>query len=518
MFQKLTIRRRLYGGFGLVVCLAAVGGTVAWTLLNTVDNEVDVAQRLSINAIRNLEIGRDIETMRKSTLGLMTSVDEQAKGDFRSASDQALGRIKEQADKALSATRRASYREVETGLAAQRDNFDKLALLVESSANEKKSLATLGGTLTDATASLLTEASKLGDAGLTAAVAQVDRSVLLVRIANWRFLATMDAKGVEFFKEAAARTRTALKQLSALPGSNTLGQGAISNVEDGLGKYEKAFTTASEAIAVSNRLYQDTMRPAIAGTVKIMDDARASLLTSANEARIRADDGIDQAKYLEIVAVLVILVLGAILAITICNSIARPLGAMNGAMRKMAEGNTETEVPGLDRRDEIGDMAQALRVFKENMIERQRLAERERAEQAEKSRRAAALTTLNEGYSSAFQQVGIGIVDSSVAVDTDSKTLTTSAQKTKEQAEAVAQASTRASNNVATVASAAEELRASINEINQQVLMAAKASTDAVTRRRARARRFVAWRPPPIASDRWWSSSTPSRARPTCWR
>ena len=125
-------------------------------------------------------------------------------------------------------------------------------------------------------------------------------------------------------------------------------------------------------------------------------------------------------------------------------------------------------------------LASALEIFKERLIEKNRLAAAEHVQQADRTRRAGALTQLTESFSVAFKAVGDGILQASSAIRVEAERLSDAAGQTADQAASVTRSSAQASSNVQTVAAAAEELRASIDEITKQVTHAAKASTGAM--------------------------------------
>jgi len=474
MLAKMKIRLRLYGGFGLLLALAIIGSAFSLTLISRIESEVGLAQRFATNALRNLEIGRTLEIMRRTALRFTVSAEQQAKVDFIAFSDEARAKIQQQIDNAVSPQRKAMYGQVKAGLESQRSDFDKLITLVEGGLKAKGEMRGVGDRLAADTKAMLAEAQKQADTSLAWKVDDAEQALLIAQIETWRSLAALDAASLDAAKAAVARANTSL---SAAVEAKAAGASAVN---EAFAAYAKTYQVAVDNLSAGAALYQDRMRPEIAATVEIMDDARASLLKTAAEARSRSNEALANAQLLQYVAVGAMMVIGVALAFIIGGSIAGPIGSITAAMRGMAGGSVNVDIPGEGRRDEVGDMAQALGVFKSAILEREALAERDRQEQVEKAKRAEALSLLNEGFSTAFKEVGDGIVASSRAVDADSNTLALGAQRTAEQADEVAQASTRASNNVATVAAAAEELRASITEINGQVLAAARASTDAV--------------------------------------
>jgi methyl-accepting chemotaxis protein len=163
------------------------------------------------------------------------------------------------------------------------------------------------------------------------------------------------------------------------------------------------------------------------------------------------------------------LALGLVLAWLIGSSISRPIFGITAAMRQVADGNLATEIPHADRRDEIGAMAHAVRVFREGLAEAKRLGEEQAAEQAAKERRANALVALNSDFEGKVGRLIDSLSAAATAMNDTAARMSHTADGTKQRAIQVAAAAEEASANVRTVAAAAEELSASINEIGRKV-------------------------------------------------
>jgi methyl-accepting chemotaxis protein len=192
------------------------------------------------------------------------------------------------------------------------------------------------------------------------------------------------------------------------------------------------------------------------------------------------------------------------------RSLARPMGRLTIAMQKLADGDKEANIPGTDRRDEIGDMARTAGVFKNSMIETENLQaeqrEVEKRAQEEENRRAEEKRTVEAsaeeekraadkqaeavrkeamiGMADGFEKSVMSLVESLNSAATEMKSsaqsMSTSADQTNQQATAVAAASEEATVNVQTVASSAEELSASIEEISRQVAQSNQIAQNAV--------------------------------------
>jgi methyl-accepting chemotaxis protein len=162
------------------------------------------------------------------------------------------------------------------------------------------------------------------------------------------------------------------------------------------------------------------------------------------------------------------------------RSIVPPLRSMTGAMAKLAGGDHGAEIPATGRRDEVGEMAKAVVVFKENMIKAKAAAEREAVEQKAREARTQAVTKLTGDFDEEVTLVLKTVASASTELQSTATSMTATAEETSRQSTVVAAAAEEASTNVQTVASAAEELSSSITEISRQVSQSAKIAGKAV--------------------------------------
>ncbi len=189
----------------------------------------------------------------------------------------------------------------------------------------------------------------------------------------------------------------------------------------------------------------------------------------------------ERSRFYMILMTLGVVVVASLLGWVIARSLSRPVIAMTGAMNRLAAGDTQAEIRGAERADEIGTMAKAVAVFRANMIEADRLrhAQEETKRNAEVERKAA-MVNLADAFEASIKGV-VGAV-STMAGDmrASAQSLSSTAEETSRQSTAVAAASEEASTNVQTVAAASEELSSSISEISRQVTQSAKIAGQAV--------------------------------------
>ena len=182
-----------------------------------------------------------------------------------------------------------------------------------------------------------------------------------------------------------------------------------------------------------------------------------------------------------IIGVLGVMALACIgLCWALVRGISAPVSAMTAAMRRLADNDTAATVPGVGRGDEIGDMAGAVQVFKDNMIRAAALAAAQDAERLAKERRAARLAGLVAGFEAKVGDLLATLGAASAQMEATAQTMSATANQTDQQAGAVATAAGHASAGVQTVAAAAEQLSSSIAEISRQVTQSARITEKAV--------------------------------------
>jgi methyl-accepting chemotaxis protein len=182
-----------------------------------------------------------------------------------------------------------------------------------------------------------------------------------------------------------------------------------------------------------------------------------------------------------IAAALVLLITLAI-SIVMARRITKPLNQMTGAMKELAAGKLDVGIPGVGRRDEVGEMAEAVTVFKSNAVERNRLeAERKEAETRAVAQRKADMHRLAGEFEAAVGAI-VGTVSSAATeLEVTATTLTRTAEMTQQMSATVSAASEEASTNVQAVAAATNEMTSSIGEIGRQVQASSRIAEEAVS-------------------------------------
>jgi len=215
---------------------------------------------------------------------------------------------------------------------------------------------------------------------------------------------------------------------------------------------------------------------------KLTDDLIARSSESKDREIARAGMRLEQQQLTLTCVLLVVAFAGIIVSFLIGRSISRPVVAMSKAMRELAVGNFDVQLPGLDRRDEVGQMAHAIQEFKIQAIAK---AERETSEREERNRelamaRRTELHNLAESFETAVGNIIEKVGSASSELESSAVILTKSSAATQQLSTVVAAASEETSANVQSVAAATEQMATSISEIGRQVAESNKIATEAV--------------------------------------
>jgi methyl-accepting chemotaxis protein len=175
-----------------------------------------------------------------------------------------------------------------------------------------------------------------------------------------------------------------------------------------------------------------------------------------------------------------VLALGAIVFL-VARGIVAPLSRLRTAMTELAENRPMSSKLDLSREDEIGEMARAVEVFRENAETRRTLEDRTRSEEQQRSQRQTRIDQLIAEFRSSVGGVLAAVDTSMKKLESTASSLTNVANDASNQASAAADASEQAAGNVRNVATAAEELGSSVSEIGRQVSQANTVVTEATT-------------------------------------
>jgi methyl-accepting chemotaxis protein len=357
----------------------------------------------------------------------------------------------------------ARITEIEDGLKAYAEHFKKVARAWQTlGLNEKEGLR---GTLRKSVHEIETKLKEFNEPRLTVTMLMMRRHEknFLLRL-DPKYLKSMDARRAEFTQQLAAssipaevKTDFTAKMAAYHRDFKELAKVRLEVEEDA-----KLLSTIFAAVTLK-------LQTVIEGTtedLEIATDAAKKNATSTFRLMVAA------------MSVIAIAVGG--LTLLIGRAISGSIGAMTGAMSRLAERDLAVEIPAQGQHNEIGEMAAAVQVFKDNMIKADELAAAQQREQEAQQKRTEAIETRAAEFENVASAAIKSVASAATEMESTAQSMSATAEETSRQSTAVAAASEEASTNVQTVASAAEELSSSISEISRQVAQSSEIAGKAV--------------------------------------
>jgi methyl-accepting chemotaxis protein len=269
---------------------------------------------------------------------------------------------------------------------------------------------------------------------------------------------------------AQARLKFVENTLTVIPENDEKLQQALKEISALLQEYQQA---VAKLIGNAKEIDELTVEMAESSTEIIKRSAamKADLLSDQQRLDAESSATIHETEELVLMLALGGFLLGGTLAVLLGRGISRPMTAMCKAMRELAGGNFDVVLPGLGRKDELGEMAGAVEEFKLQAVAK---AERDAATQDAQNKASSAarreeLIRFADDFEAAVGAIVSNVSASAVQLEDAAGTLTRTAETTQGLSNQVSGASTEASDNMQSVASATEELSASVDEIGRRV-------------------------------------------------
>jgi methyl-accepting chemotaxis protein len=269
-----------------------------------------------------------------------------------------------------------------------------------------------------------------------------------------------------------AKEKSEVIALEAKRGSGELPADALSQIAK----------RSEEMARLAKELTLPLSRELEAAANRILEVAEHKLV----EEQQLAEQAMGSAERSSLIIGVVVALLLAATCVLLTFTIARPIAALTRAMLQLAEGNFSVVLPGLGRKDEVGDVASAVEKFKilSEAKAREEAEAKVKQDQIAAQQRKAEMHKLADSFEAAVGEIVDTVSSASTELEAAASTLTATADRSQQLATTVAAASEEASTNVNSVASATEELSSSVTEISRQVQESARMAGEAVDQAR----------------------------------
>jgi methyl-accepting chemotaxis protein len=291
-----------------------------------------------------------------------------------------------------------------------------------------------------------------------------------------RFLASRNPADSDTTRVDMQAMGRALQALRNRKIDNRRLQRFLNAILEPFGRYQRA---VEGLVAATDRFAHATAdrNTAAAALIDVTDQIRLT----ATEAQLGTVGAmmltVASARHLGYLVSILAIVAGVVLAFVIGRGIARPIGQMTAVMRALAEGKTDLAIPYVGHRNEIGAMADAVRVFRDNKIKADRLTDESERERRQKERRAKAIEELNRRFEATATELTSTLASAAVGLKHNAETMFGRAKQAGEVSGNVKSAAQQASANIETVANSTEELSSSIDAIGESAINSSTLST-----------------------------------------
>jgi Methyl-accepting chemotaxis protein len=491
-FNDARISTKVYGGFAVVLLLLVGLATLSFFNLSGTQERGNEQARVGANA-RDL---RSVEAMisrqrLQAVYYIYTGKDDYAES-VRTIGKSATGLLDHLVAGLDSAQRQQKATEIRDLEVQYLADFDRVVeLRSKREALVKARLEVVGQEAANNLSQLSDQLTKAREFELAARVGRASQHLAQARVYAMRYLAAPSADLLDK-SEAEAKAFDALIDEDEPRLIDADARALIEKTRTLGDDYIQVFADVSEATAAYGKLVSDSLRPKGEAIAKASDEMVDEM--TERQEQIAVGNEADNAIAVEsnILLSICATLLGLFFAWVIARSITRRLRAMTDAMTRLAGGETGLTIPSLDCRDEIGEMAKAVEVFRQNAIARLGLEQDQVREREAKERRQKAIDRLIEDFGSTMAGSLGAVGDASQRMVTTSDKVSVAAADTRREVNDADDAASTTNAAVDAVAAAAEELSASISEIGRQVDRTAAEASEAATESRTSRERMEA--------------------------
>jgi hypothetical protein len=270
---NLRIRGRLFGGFGALVLFGiAVAAFAVWQL-GEIRAQVAALTLQSTNAIRAEETAVELQAIRRAILRYAFDHDEKSFAEAETRLAKTAGLLEVAAKTAVSEERRAAYRAIAKDVEDLKAKRIALGDAVKQMIAGRELLFTEGDKMAADVQKFVDAADKTEFAHEASAL---ESKVLLVRVANWRFLANRDQKGVATFKTNVGKVQQQIAELEKADLPKNLAA-LLAPVKAGVAKYSDAFEKTSTNLLLGDELYYKSVTPLTISSIERLDGVKESI-------------------------------------------------------------------------------------------------------------------------------------------------------------------------------------------------------------------------------------------------
>ncbi|SFN54840.1 methyl-accepting chemotaxis protein [Cohaesibacter marisflavi] len=483
ILSRFKIGQRIYGGFlvqiALIVTLSIMGILAFRDQIVQFDAYGDMAKDTKLIDSLSAEV---VKTQLAQRNYFRTSADDEKAAFLKQYKD--VSALMEQAQSTIEHPERARHLDqIAKALKDYKSGFDEVANLIDRrNILVYKELGAKGLAMQENLTSIRSGAFSAGDYESASFAGIAQEHLLLARLYVMKFL---DDNSDEAAQRTTSELQALNKALSELHASllNPQRQALQEKTATLAKDYQAATKELTNVILERNTILDgklntstDTIFSAAEATSVSADRDETTMREQVYASLSSAESGL-------ITIAVIALVIALAGAFIIARGITSPVNALTRSMQRLADGNVDTGIPGQSRKDELGDMAHTVEIFKQNIVKARTLEaeQQENKRKAEEEKRQIMMQMADE-FERQVGSIVQAVSSNSVELNASAKSMTSVSELTLQQATQAASASQQTTASVQTIATATEEMTSTIAEIAHQVATASRSANDAVNK------------------------------------
>ena len=483
--DRLSVLQRVLGGMGIILSLLLVLSIISWRTIREVETQADYVNSSVTTASAVAQFAARV----RDTHSLVTQYALSENDVDLKAATRSLEQLREETRLVAEAYAIAgvNHDSMLDKLRGLTDRYrDSVSATIEAINDRRASATELAENATELSTTVAAIVEALAHDPSNSGV--LDDAIRLMEefhssnASATRFLASRNPADSDTARVDITAMRGALDALMTRNIENSRVPRFLKAMVEPFGRY----TTALERLISSTKRFA-TVTTDRNTAADVLKEAIDQVRFASAEVQLGTVSGMEitvtSARRLELITSALAIIVGLVLAVLIGKGIANPITQTTAIMRKLANGTTDIVIPYVRRRDEIGAMAAAVQVFRENKILADELAVERQSDGQAKERRVKALELLNLQFEAAASNLTSTLSSAAANLKENAEAMFTTTEQTGQKSVIVRSAAQQASSNVGTVASATEELSMSIDEIGDRAVrsssIATKAAADA---------------------------------------
>jgi methyl-accepting chemotaxis protein len=479
MLKNLKISTKIFSGFGIIITLLLVISVVgiAGMLIakgdfgeyRTLARETNLAGRLQANMLLT----------RMNVKDFIINKSEENIAGVKERAQTTLSLIPEALSLASTDEAKQTISGIETQIKAYASHFDEVVgKQSERNVTVNEKLDVLGPKMEQNLTEVMKSAFEDNDAESAYLAGVAVRSLLLARLYATKFLvdnheATYE-RAVAELDNFKADEKVLLDSLE-----NPERRRLTIETQDFLEVYNTSLENVHQIINARNDIITNKLDKIGPQVADALEQVKLDNLAMQDDLGPKVEAEIAIALTVTGIVAGIALLFGIGAAYLIGTGVSRPILAMTGAMKTLAGGDKSIDIPGQERKDEIGSMADAVQVFKDSMIKAEALAAEQEKEQQVRLKRAQTIEELVGAFEEQSGELVSALASSATEMQATADQLTARARQTNGECSIVASSAQEAGANVQSVASATEQLTSSISDIAEQMQKASTLSSSA---------------------------------------